>query len=910
MANQCIIDNNKVFLGDDRIDDFERELFVSRFLSDKSTQFISATTGQFNAEETLLQRLKLDPFCGSRITKQDPPVPVIMMPEVGEKISLAAWLQDPKNQNPIPKEVVSTFAFQLIWLVGKLQSQYGIIHNNISEKTILVQEIITPKPMRFSCENDAFEVQLGVGHLEVFISNFDFAVLKKLGQYESKASPWEMLPANLPQTNNCPEAFFAENYKKMSECDLFSIGHVLLTMHLHGNYQNFVYDVIHGGIHVHTIREDYNNTMPLLSVLSRDVYNLIPSDDEILYSSFDVKTPEAVEMFLLNLVALDVAIQGNAVVTNIPINMSGISKRWYDDIKNTTSLVNYVQTRFSGLLGQCGDKHSQSLIQRLMDFNPVVRRGVSDYALLGYLFHPYFAGFYRGYTTSLSPTSSDEVLDFFAPPLEYSNTFIEGASWGFIQQRIADFETLFKKDLESQKQGWEKIVEDTKAKKKVEDEAREKRRLEVEERKRLKKEAEEKKRLEEEEAKKKKQLEEEEEETEEVPMVSLDHCLVFIRFLQDRKWTFEANPLLVSKDEVSGGYAIIANTNDCIQMIISLAKRDEKKLQILEAAKITQRDTTGKYVARKVVLKDKKDANTNDFVYLQDQEYDGYVFNLPQMARNGAYLSAGIYAMTNNLTRDQVLAFVRDIDAVDEASATSTVHMIQEKTAELQGNVYVFKLPGQEILKAPGIVNKDVESDVLQSLADKLKLLVEPLLKTTSGYKTNPDIFLAVSKDIVQEFANTLNAISLIYQNSPKSIQEFLKNTPNWKHISANDRFIESFKYSRDEKAEANGAINYIIATTAVQDDPFLKEHTYSFYSRNNHIISDYSSKGGILGKMIIVVNSVMRVLRRISTNSDDIPSSTQTAFKAFSTKQTPDNLIGYLIVVLEEVSQLEKIKK
>jgi hypothetical protein len=897
MSNQCIIDNNKVFLGDDRINNFERELFVSQFLSDKSAQLISATTGQFNAETTLLERLKREPFCGPRITNQDPPVPVITMPVVDEKtISLAAWLQEPKNQKSIPKEVVSTFAFQLILLVGKLQSQYGIIHNNISEKTILVKEITTPKLLRLACENDIFEVQLDVGHLEVFIGNFDFALLKKTSKYESNPNPWEMLPSNMPQTNNCPEAFFGENYKKTSDCDLFMIGHVLLTMHLHGNYQNFVYNSTFGGIHVYDIRRSYDAVFPT-SELVRDIYGKFPNDD-IVFTSFDVKTPEAIEMLLLNLFAVNVAIQGNAVAVQVPEYVSDNAKKWYENVRKPGAVQNYVFNRFTNLLDKCGDKSSQSLIQRLMDFNPDTRKGVSNYALVGYLFHPYFAGFYKGYTTSLSPTSLDDVLDFFAPPLEYSTTFIEGASWGFIQQRITDFEVSFKKDLESQKQGWKKVVEDTKAKKQADDEAKEKRRLEVEERKRLERE---KKRLEEEEAKKKKQLEEEAEKAKPVeqPKVSTEKCLEFVKVLQDRKWTFDVNPLLVKDDET--GQRIVSNTKDCIQTIIGLAKGDEKKLQILEAAKITKKDSSKKYVARDVILINTEDeTKRNEFIYLQDDDYDGRAFNLTQAAKNGAYLTVGIYAMTNNLSREQVLAFVQDIDSIDEGSTTSDVQAMQEKTAELQGGTYVFKLPSQENLTDPGIVDKTVNKGIIEELSKETQRMIMMVYNTTKSRQEEVDVFAAVEKEVTQEAVNILHQISKIHQNSPSELKPLFENYEFWEMISAENRLKESFYWSTDK---VNYHLN--VAKDSVADDEFLRTYYYDFEAPNGKHIVDYTGAGGVLQTFLIVINFCGHVLREM-TNRKPTKDVLKT-WDDLGKEITPDNLIQYLLAVMNELKEIKK---
>jgi hypothetical protein len=263
------------------------------------------------------------------------------------------------------------------------------------------------------------------------------------------------------------------------------------------------------------------------------------------------------------------------------------------------------------------------------------------------------------------------------------------------------------------------------------------------------------------------------------------------------------------------------------------------------------------------------------------------------------------------LSRDQVLAFVQDINSIDEGSETSNVQATQEKTAELQEGTYVFKPPGQEILTNPGIVDKTVDNNVFRSLAEALKSLVKPMYETTKGYKVTPDIFLAVPSDTTQQFANALHKISFIYNNSPEYIQNMFKSTPNWKAISFNDRMKESFRYSKNKEAEANDAIHYTIATTSVdKEDPFLKEHVYQFYTGNNKVIMNYAAQGGLLTLMFAVVSTVTRVLRNIATNSQEPPRVILEAYNLFKKTLTPKPLVNYITIILSEVGELEKIKK
>lgn len=450
----------KVFIGEDKIIDFQRESFSGRIISEyhtnKNDHIVKTLNGQYNGETQVIDVLKQSKQCGPGIQKESDPIPLLITEDIGGE-ELSSWLQ--RQTGPIDKDLIRTFAFQLIWIIGEMHSQLGIQHNDIQEANIKVKEVTAPKTLTYKCKEDVFQIQLRPKDLEVFVIDFGSATLKKQKAYPSEKNqePWESSYVSVLQINNCPEAFFEINEQssaRNSESDIFMIGHVLLSLHLHATYKNFRYQKFRG-IHVF----DMDVLYPLLKGAFRkpklitELYDNFGAGDP-LFRAFGSQTEDALEMFFINMIALNVGIQGKDVGLNPPSYVTSkktnvIVKDFYSFVAGNTVLSNYCKTRFETIMGSCGDVSSQSLIRKIMAFEPVTRRGSFNYGLTGYLFHPYFKDFYLGYNLPAA-AALNYIVPYFAPALEYASQKLVPESYSIIQKRVEDFEAVFNNDLQKQ----------------------------------------------------------------------------------------------------------------------------------------------------------------------------------------------------------------------------------------------------------------------------------------------------------------------------------------------------------------------------------------------------------------------------------------------------------------------------
>lgn len=446
----------KVYLGDDdRTGDFQREYFVSKTLgthhSNGKDRIVQTTDGFYNMNDKDFDELKTIGECGKKIEAQPPAIPMLVTRDIGGE-DLSDWLK--KQNDAISKELIRNFAFQLVWIIGEMHSQFGIQHNDIQETNIRVREVTTQKTIRYKCKNDVFEITLKPKHLEVLLIDFGSSTLKKTNKYPKKSDgePWEYADVAFLKINNCPEYYFngltirdLRVNRRNSECDLFMIGHVLLSMHLHkSNFQDFAYEK-YGGVHVYDLKNDITKMTSLkVSDLSNLVDDLFGKNDP-LYTQSETDDPKSAEIFLLNLIALSASIQGYDKTMEY---LSQITDEqvlaFYTKITTDASYQNYVKTRFSGLINFCGDNTSQSFIQRIMQFDPVKRRGILNYSLTGNLFHPYFGTFYKG-KSETGAVDQTYTIPFFAPPFEYSDTQKE--SHASILQSIETHEKTINDDM-------------------------------------------------------------------------------------------------------------------------------------------------------------------------------------------------------------------------------------------------------------------------------------------------------------------------------------------------------------------------------------------------------------------------------------------------------------------------------
>ena len=668
----------KVFFGATKTNAYQREAFIGKTLSahhtNQNDHIMKTTSNQYTIDDpTKTKMLAVSGECATAIQNESLPLPLVQTEDTGGQ-DLYAWLQSKGSE--ISKETIRKFAFQLAWLVGEMQSQFGIQHNDIQETNIKVKEIAVSKTLVYQLNDTFFEVPLVVGDLEVILIDFGSATLKKQERYDENPEPWEDAEVAVLQVNNCPEGFFMARdytqtvpgktrgttiekviYSKVgdkardSQSDLFMIGHVLLSLHLHHKYRNFEYTQ-YKGVHVYDIAQEFNlvekgwnasefskflQTLasPIPALNDRLFVNVAPGKD----------TQKVLDMFFIHLIALDVALQNKTDIqypSYVSNNRNTYVQNLYDQINKSPNVRNYVLTHFNGLRDQLGDPYAQSFIARIMDFDPVKRCGPNEYSLTGYLFHPYFASFYKG--TSYGGTVNYALKDFL-PPLEYNK---DKAS---ILTKIEGYEQVFNDEyLQQEKDAKKKApatapaaptsttpapapapapaapstpapapapatptsttTSTTSVSTKTIDER-------------------------------------------------LQDCIEFINQLQNPEWANTNKLYEIQKDELQ----IVVNTQLCINLAFELAKNDPNKLAILERTKMVVKKSDGTYETN---IADTGTAAGNNFTYLTYQKNASAppVFQWVNMANNGAYLAVGLYATKYSIDLPKVNKFIDNVEKV------------------------------------------------------------------------------------------------------------------------------------------------------------------------------------------------------------------------------------------------------
>jgi len=715
-----------------KLNDYQREAFIGTFLSKKHTNkddhIMKTLDTQYNTKQPIKDEMVTTAQeCATKIQGEKEPLPLVVTQDTGGQ-DLYEWIEAKKQA--IDKKVIKKFAFQMAWILGEMHSQFGIQHNDIQEMNIKVKEVKTvQKPLVYKLQDDIFEIELEIGDLEVILIDFGSATLKKQQKYNINPEPWENSFVAVLQINNCPEAFFlAHGNKKTrklethghsarnSESDLFMLGHVLLTMHLHRNYKSFEYKK-YQGVHVYNIKEEAKildakwNTSKLANAHA----NVFQSEEIRLNLS-----PKMVDMFFINLIALNVALQGKDAGKKQPPyasdNLTQNVQEFYQQIENNMNVKNYIETHFENLLSVCGGIYDRSFLSKIMNFDLEKRCGPKKYSLTGYLFHPYFAEFYKGYKGYNSSVGAIVyTVNSFLPPLEYNDAGNKENILDVIEKEEEAFNTIYlnqKKEFDDKSTAAPAptvpaptaptsppspppspkpaivipaatvpsggLTEDQKT--------------------------------------------------------TLKECITFIDNLQNPDWVQRKGNkgtfFSITEDKLK----IMENTTKCIDLAFELANGNEDKLKILASLNMVN-------ASSKKRIPDIDQDLPNVFNFLSVIEGGQKVFSWVNMASNGAWLAAGLYAMLHNFNLNQIEDFKTKIEAIKGGSYQQVVQT-QNLTRNTLKEFWAAEESTAEETKALTTTETNVLEDASEALnnmkSSSLTLidLIEELIDTSKDNKS------------------------------------------------------------------------------------------------------------------------------------------------------------------------------
>lgn len=423
----------KLYFQASKYNAFQREYFLTKLLSQGVENVVQQEGGELTTPKDLSDRILKNPGdCAAKIANDGRDIPHFITRNIGPNTkTLSEWLG--LNQSkPISADVVRTFAFQLVYLVGKMHSQYGVQHNDIYELNIMVKELKDgeKKPFNIVIGQDLFTFDLTEGHLEVFLFDFGSSRMRKSPNSENFRNQWETSTDVTFVVVNPPEVLYSRDFKeKGPESDVFMIGHVLLNMIAHGR-NGFVYNE-YMGLHFYDITEKEIAGRNLDGKTNYGLY--APSDDNIVFQTlkFSGKKADQIrqlhQMIWLNLIALDVMFNGftkaSTVPNDIPLPAGSKVPEFYANLKIHKE---YLEKKYAWLTSVFEKDHAGAFtfVRRLMAFSPGIRRGFalpgSSYCLTAALFHPYFQSFYKG-----QQSSTPNLL--FNPPLLYNPIEINSA---------------------------------------------------------------------------------------------------------------------------------------------------------------------------------------------------------------------------------------------------------------------------------------------------------------------------------------------------------------------------------------------------------------------------------------------------------------------------------------------------
>jgi hypothetical protein len=351
--------------------------------------------------------------------------------------TLADYLQ--RRTTPLPRNVIRKVAFQIIYIMARLHSEYGIVHNDLYEYNLIVEEHADylkrmqkeGKPRKndfyYAVETDFFKLSFEAEDLHVTV--FDFggsAVQTEADVYYTPANKkdlsktWRTAGELTLAVNNPPEYIFGNSQNKTVASDAFMIGIVLATMAAHETWEQpdgatYAYTP-YKSVHMYE-----SGTEPKITSASRDVRGILGMVEFNGMTSAGVGDDETTIRFGLRYRQFYNEIFAQSNVKD-PFQLQTSSYFYGNYPTSAENMFDGLQRLYQN----SGGPSFLGLIRNLLnaDTTARLRFGIPNtlpfrYCLTSALFHPFFEPLYIGYGGSVGIVA-DYLTTALAPPLPYN----------------------------------------------------------------------------------------------------------------------------------------------------------------------------------------------------------------------------------------------------------------------------------------------------------------------------------------------------------------------------------------------------------------------------------------------------------------------------------------------------------
>ena len=454
----------KVFFPDETdvntVGAYLKELFVLNLLDNNNEPFCLKKLGNgddFDNEfGTNVQNDLADgtsPKTKKRLTTWANKFPYIVLEDAGE--SLSDWIITQHSAKPIAEDDIKSIAFQLCWVMSKLNSTYGIMHHDLHEKNIAVTEITDGKPLVFVMDNsDVFTLKTNIRLTLIDYGSVSLRTDQTPDDDPNNNNLWRQKSEIALQTYLPPEVWFRQitsgtEYKdwtydtKSYPADAYCIGNIILSLLAHNRltYDGKVFEYKqYNGVILFDYEEAIKNEDPRLVRIDQKqkkrtikktdedgVYKQLFRPEESIFtnSGLDgkkVKISAVKQLFYVRLLQIQNALfenkasDPNVIFPETPEGVKKLVKHIKDSKFDTEPNV------FDSLIALSESFGLKLLLQRLMHLDPAKRLEFGlpgqKYLFTGGVFHPYFSEYHTVLTNSTLP-SDIYTKSKFLQPLPY-----------------------------------------------------------------------------------------------------------------------------------------------------------------------------------------------------------------------------------------------------------------------------------------------------------------------------------------------------------------------------------------------------------------------------------------------------------------------------------------------------------
>lgn len=340
--------------------------------------------------------------------------------------SLGNWLKSKNNE--VDVSVIRKFAFQLIFVVAKCHIEYGLQHNDLHEGNIIVDEVKAKETLTFKIRNkDHFKIDLEPGDLKFVLIDFGACYINVDNKDWDlkKSKPWRFPSGTCLQHNRPIEHILVKDIDDAKnkilikpESEMFTIGHILMSMSAHIRWKDYKYET---NVGPHFVRFDDTNTSlkQWATKKSRENPNL-ELETSFRYRGY----PSIID-------TLDFYARMKILTTKIFKNETpdiAVLRRRANHVSyflDNIEITDETSTFFDGLQEALKKAETYQIIRKLMDFDAIKRANFgilnstdNTYCLLFPLYHYYFQDF-----VSKESGANPIEISKFLKPASYNNNF-------------------------------------------------------------------------------------------------------------------------------------------------------------------------------------------------------------------------------------------------------------------------------------------------------------------------------------------------------------------------------------------------------------------------------------------------------------------------------------------------------